>query len=87
MTNEEIDKFLGNKFEEERYVKISFKNREPIHGLFIRDNDFRELKAKNFWRIVTRKHFDDFKKSRDVKLAKIFNGSEFSKLSPLTETF
>ena len=88
MNTEEIQKFLESKTSNGNdYVKIDFKKRETIYGLFVKDQDYDDLKAKNFWRIVTRKHFEEYKKSNNVNLAKIFNGAEFSRLSLLTETF
>lgn len=88
MNTEEIQKFLESKTStKDSYVKIDFKKRDSIYGLFIIDGDYDDLKSKNFWRIVTRKHFDEYSKSRNVNLAKIFNGSEFSRLSLLTDGF
>jgi hypothetical protein len=88
MNTEEIQKFIETKTSaENKYVKIDFKKRDSIYGLFLIDADYNDLKSKNFWRIVTRKHFDEFNKSKNPALAKIFNGSEFSKLSLLTDDF
>jgi hypothetical protein len=88
MNAEEIQKFLETKATSgNNYVKIDFKKRDPIYGLFVIDNDFNDLSSKNFWRIVTRKHFDEYNKSKNINLARIFNGSEFSKLSLLTDDF
>jgi hypothetical protein len=88
MNNEDIEKFLNNKTSKTQpYVKIQFRTRDPLYGLFIRDNDFNDLKSKNFWRIVTRTHFEEFNKSGNKNLAKIFSGSEFSRLTPYQETF
>jgi len=88
MNPEEIHKFIETKAgPANSYVKIDFKKREPIYGLFLTDGDYNDLKTKNFWRIVTRKHFDEYSKSRNPNLARIFNGSEFSKLSLLTDGF
>jgi hypothetical protein len=88
MNTEEIQKFLQTKTTPQNsYVKIDFKKRDTIYGLFVVDGDFNDLKSKNFWRIVTRKHFDEYKKSKNVNLAKIFNGTEFSKLTLLTDDF
>ena len=85
MTTEEISKFLGGDFSDKRYVKITFKKRDPIQGMFIKDRDYNDLSAKNFWRIVTKKNLDDYKKSKDINLAKIFSGSDFARLTPLAE--
>ena len=89
MNIEEIQRFLDNKTSlENEYVKITFKKRDAIYGLFVRDNnDYSDLKTKNFWRIVPQSQFDAYKSSRNVNLAKIFNGSEFSRLASYKETF
>jgi hypothetical protein len=88
MNTDEIQKFLESKTKGNNdYVKIDFKKRETIYGLFVKDQDYNDLKSKNFWRIVTRKYFDEFSKSKNMNLAKIFNGAEFSKLSLLKEDF
>ena len=79
---EDIEKFLNTKLSKEKnYVKITFRKRDPVYGLFIQDKDFVHLKSKNFWRIVTRTHFDEYRKSKDMKLAKIFSGTDFTRLS------
>ena len=69
------------------YVKISFKKRNDVYGLFVRDKDYEHLKSKNFWRIVTKLHFEEFKTTGDLSLARIFNGSEFSRLSTYDQAF
>lgn len=82
MSNEEIEKFFDKQqVKEGQQVKIEFKKRDSIYGIFINTSkDYADLKAKNFWRIVTSLHFEAWKKSKDVNLAKIFNGSDFSRL-------
>jgi hypothetical protein len=89
MNIEDIQKFLDKKTSvESEYVRISFKKRDAIYGLFVKGHkDYTELKAKNFWRVVTKTHFDAYSNSKDIGLAKIFSGSEFSKLTPHKETF
>jgi hypothetical protein len=88
MNSDEIEKFLTEKTSASNlYVKIDFKKRDTIYGLFVRDKDYSDLKSKNFWRIVTRTHFDEYNKSKNLNLAKIFNGAEFSRLSLLTDGF
>jgi len=89
MNSEQIENFLSKKISaKNQYVKISFQKRDPIYGLFITDQtDYKDLKAKNFWRIVTQRNFDQFNKSRDINLSRLFNGSEFTRLSLLTEEF
>lgn len=88
MSIEEIEKFLTTKANlQNKYVKIDFKKRDSIYGLFIQDGDYSDLKSKNFWRIVTRTHFDEWEKSKNMNLAKIFNGMEFSRLTLYKDSF
>lgn len=88
MNPEQIKKFVETKVtRKDKYVKIEFGKREPVYGIFITDDDYKDLSAKNFWRIVTSKNFDSYNKTKDINLARIFNGSEFSKLSLLSDEF
>ena len=61
--------------------KIFFKTRGTVEGIFIQAPDFTELKRKNFWRIVSAKHLDEYRSSKDINLSRIFNGTEFTKLA------
>jgi len=80
MTNEQIEKFvLKNQFDKAP-VQINFKTRQKIMGLFIKTADYDELKSKNLWRIVGGGSIDEYKKSKDINLARIFNGVEMTKL-------
>jgi hypothetical protein len=81
MTNIQIEKFLQQNYLDNAPVKVSFKGRKPIVGIFISTPDYSELKAKNFWRIVGELNIESYKKSKDLSLARMFNGSEFTKLS------
>lgn len=82
MNIEEIEKFLDKQtLKVGQHVKIDFKKRDSINGLFVKGNDFTDLKAKNFWRIVTATHMAEYLKSKNINLAKIFSGSEFSRLT------
>ena len=82
MTSEQIEKFLtADVREEPEPAKIFFKTRNTVEGVFIRTPDFLELKRKNFWRIVSAKNLEDYKKSKDTNLSRIFNGAEFTRLS------
>jgi len=88
MNPEEIRKFIETKITvKEKYVKIEFSKRDPIYGIFLTGEDYKDLSSKNFWRIVTSKNFDAFNKSKDTNLARLFNGAEFSKLSLLSDEF
>jgi hypothetical protein len=88
MNSEQIKKFIESKVNQKnKYVKIEFGKRDPVYGLFVTDNDFQDLSSKNFWRIVTSKNFDTYNKTKDINLSRIFNGSEFSRLSLLNDEF
>jgi hypothetical protein len=81
MTSDQIEKFIEPKHLATHSVKIDFKTRNSLTGLFIQTNDYKELKAKNFWRIVTGLNIEIWKTSKDTSLARIFNGAEITKLS------
>ena len=86
MSIEDIEKFLTTKLtDKESVVKISFKKRDPVYGMFIKNNDYMDLKSKNFWRVVTRTNVDEWLRSKNMNLPKIFNGSEFTRLTVQTE--
>jgi hypothetical protein len=81
MTNDVIEKYLAPRNQNEKEMKIFFKQRSTITGLFIKANDYEELRSKNFWRIVTAANVETWKKTKDINLAKIFNGTEFTRLA------
>lgn len=81
MTNEQISKFIEENHLSKHALKIDFKTRQSIVGLFIKTQDYNELKSKNFWRIVAEPRIKDWEKSNDNSLARIFNGAEMTKLS------
>lgn len=84
MKNEDIEKVIQKRVTNESLVQISFKTRTAIKGIFIESADFHQLSRKNLWRIVTERHLETFAKTHDENLAKIFNGSEFTRLELLS---
>ena len=82
MNIEEIENFLSKQsFTGDRHVKISFRQRDSIFGIFVKERDYADLKSKNFWRFVRKSDLQAWEKSKNIDLAKIFNGSEFSRLT------
>ena len=82
MTIELITKFLeADNIPANKSMKIDFKKRNSIQGLIIKANDYTDLKSKNFWRIVPQALLEDWNKSKNINLAKIYSGTEFTKLS------
>jgi len=81
MTSDMIEKFVANKIPKGVVVNIHFKDRTPVAGLFIHTADYDELKSKNFWRIVNRQHAKEWKESKDVSLARLYNGAAFTRLT------
>ncbi len=83
MTNEQIEKFVLQKHLDKSAVQISFKARQSITGMFIKTADYAELKSKNLWRIVNGSSLDEYNKSKDLNLCRIFNGVEITRLGAL----
>jgi len=81
MTNDQIENFFTNAKLKERKVKIDFKTRASFIGLFIETKDSADLKVKNFWRIISESKMDEFQAQKDTSLARIYNGSEITRLS------
>ncbi len=80
MTNEQIEKFVSNNHLDVEPVQINFKTRQPIKGIFIKTPDYDELRSKNLWRIVGGGNIPEYSKSKDINLARIFNGVEITRL-------
>ena len=81
MNIEEIESFMGKASSEDaQLMTISFKKRDAILGFIVKGSDYSDLKSKNFWRVVKQKDIEAWERSKNVELAKIFNGSEFSRL-------
>lgn len=81
MTNEMIEKFVETKAKNNTKINIHFKQRETLKGIFLRTNDYEELKSKNFWRILAISKLEEWNRTKDNSLARIFNGAEFTRLS------
>lgn len=85
MVNELITRFLEPNHLSSTPVKIEFKKRNTIVGIFVKSPDYDDLKSKNFWRIVSETYIPEWKKTNDNKLSKIFSGSEFTRLTVAKE--
>ena len=83
MLPEQIAKFVETEQLDNTPVKIEFKKRNTLIGQFVKLKDYDELKSKNFWRLVTESNLENWQKSKDINSAKMFNGSEFTRLSLL----
>jgi hypothetical protein len=82
MTVEQIEQFLNREtVPQGKIIRFEMKKRNPVRGLIVKGNDYNELKGKNFWRIVTQTHLVEYTKTQNINLAKIFSGTEFAKLS------
>jgi hypothetical protein len=82
MTVEQIETFLAKEtVPQGKVIRFELKKRNPVRGLIVKGRDYNELKSKNFWRIVTQTHLAAYQKSQDINLARIFSGSDFAKLS------
>ena len=82
MTVEQIEQFLDKEsVPQGKIIRFEMKKRNPVRGLIVKGKDYQELKVKNFWRIVTQTHLLEYNKTKNINLAKIFSGTEFAKLS------
>ena len=81
MTTEQIQKFFSSEAKSNSLIRVSFKNRNSIVGIFIQTPDFDDLRSKNFWRIVSEANFQQWRQSKDYNLVRMFNGAEFTKLA------
>ena len=64
MTNELIEKYVAPRQVGEKEIKIFFKQRSTITGIFIKGADYDELRSKNFWRIVTNANINNLETNK-----------------------
>lgn len=83
MTIEQIERFMVS--EPDCLSRIFLKAR-TVEGLFIKAPDFDELKKKNFWRIVITERMEEYRRSKDLNLSRIFNGQEFTRIASSADT-
>ncbi|HEX6913998.1 MAG TPA: short-chain dehydrogenase [Chitinophagaceae bacterium] len=82
MTPEAIAKFVETeKLADNKLMKFDFKKRNSIAGILIQGKDYEDLKAKNFWRIVTHANLTAWKKTNSLEFAKIYSGTDFNKIT------
>ena len=81
MTTELIEKFVQNKSRKNSAVNIHFKERSSVKGLFVQTSDYDELRYKNLWRIVSSAKIEEWNKTKNIDLSRIFNGLSFTRLS------
>jgi len=82
MTVEQIEQFLSREtVPQGKIIRFEMKKRNPVRGLIVKGKDYDELKGKNFWRIVTQMNLTEYQKTQNINLAKIFSGTDFAKLS------
>ncbi len=79
MTSQQIEDFLTPEMVS-RVINISFKVRNNVKGIFLTTGDFEDLKAKNLWRVLPEIRLEEWTKTRNMGLARIYNGAEFTKL-------
>lgn len=81
MTPDKIEEYIDQKERKDNPVNIHFKDRNTVKGIFIRSADYDELKSKNLWRVVSTTYLNDWKKTKNENLARIFNGLTFTRLT------
>jgi hypothetical protein len=81
MTPDKIGEYVEQKGRKDIPVNIHFKDRNTVKGIFIQSGDYNELKSKNLWRIVSTAYIDEWKKTKNENLARIFNGLSFTRIT------
>ena len=81
MTTEIIAQFIENKNRKNAAVNIHFKERPTVKGMFIRSADYDELKYKNLWRIISHGKIEEWNRTKNMDLSRIFNGLSFTRLT------
>ena len=81
MTIEMIEKFIFSNDVDNKPIHIHFKERSTIAGIFVKGKDYKELKSKNFWRIVKADAAKQWAETEDMNLTRLYNGLSFTKLS------
>lgn len=81
MTIEMIQQFIENKNRKNTTISIHFKERSSVKGLFIRSVDYDELKDKNLWRVVSAAKIEEWNRTRNMDIPRIFNGISFTRLT------
>ena len=76
----------SGKINTDSIIKFDFKKRNAVMGQFIHSADYEYLKSKNFWRIVIRENIEAWRQTKNVDIARIYNGAEFSRLSLVKTT-
>lgn len=76
-----ITQFIENKNRKNNAVNVHFKERSTVKGLFIRSTDYDELRYKNLWRIVTHAKIEEWNRTKNIDLSRIFNGISFTRLT------
>lgn len=85
MTAEQIERFMGANLNNlGSSSRIFFKTKNTFVGIFIKGPDYFELKKKNSWRILSVSKIEEYRQSKDINLSRIFNGSEFLKLTSIS---
>jgi hypothetical protein len=79
MTNDQIEEFL-EKTGPECTVVIGFNSHKTLTGIFIQTEDYAVLRSKNLWRIVSESSMEEYGRSKDKNLSRIFSGMEISVL-------
>ena len=83
MTNLVIGNFIEADKRKKKVVRIQFKKRDAINGLFVVGTDYEEMKEKNFWRIVTASREEEWNNTQSLSCSRLFSGDEFTRLTDL----
>jgi hypothetical protein len=81
MTSELIEKFIDNNDRDEKPIRIHFKERASIEGIFVKGQDYKELKSKNFWRVIKTDVAGEWAATKNMNLTRLYSGLSFTRLT------
>jgi len=77
MTSELIEKFINKS--ENKPVRIHFKERASVEGIFVKGQDYKELKSKNFWRVIKTDFASEWVETKNMNLTRLYSGLSFTR--------
>jgi hypothetical protein len=80
MTIERIERFVKDHLNLPHYIDVHMKGKSLEPVMFIAGGDYEELKEKNFWRVVSASKAEQWEKTKDYKLVRIYSGTLFTSL-------
>jgi hypothetical protein len=56
-------------------IKVELNTNDSVIGMFVRADDYKELKEKNVWRFVRKPDIQQWNSSKNLDLTELINGN------------